>query len=1419
MTGTQNGSLFVEASILLLDEETDEHITRFNASAGATSAPFTLIMSPGIGQELKSLREGIARSVREERFRAFGEKLFRSLFHGDALNLYRACRQQLEEPSRVGRRLVIKINPTTYKLANLPWELLYDPEVKGFLALDARTPVIRFIPGSPQRPMASDSEWRILLVASNPPDIPPDLQHESQQIQAAFNEVAPSLRIEELPAHSPEYFRSILSSFKPHVLHFTGYCNAGRFFLKDPDEDVASVQEENLTVTLQNIPSLRLVFLNACETAAAETERNLGLAHALSRAGIPAVVANQFPLREDAARKMSGELYRALVSGRPVDEAVLQGRITMQGLRDKDDGSTLEWAAPVLYLQSPDGHLFKDFPQRRGAAEVIGKETRPGAPKSPWLEIREERVQSLHRQLKQVRHNLNLLQEQKSKFGVKPLVETINQIEDAEKEIARIEEELADLGVKVTPEPTTPPPEPTVPPEPNLRPETLYQRAEQHFNNKEWDEAIDLLEEVKRTRPVYKETKLMLQEASQKREEIRKQELRQERLRALFKAARALWEEGQKGEKDKWEKALRLLGEILKEDSEFASGEAARLQHEVKRAYDAYCKKQQTERILQTLYEAARLAIEDKNWNRAVNLLQDVEPYKDAADLLKFAKRQALLAELYKQGDKAYQNRTWDEAVEHFSKIQSLAEDYKDVPGKLKIARKQLHCDKLYAQGLAYLKQRDWDNAVEILRQVEPDDDHRQNQPRELAYAQAMQAYTQAAKRAEKRADSPSDWEAVIELLNPIVNETPNNRDAANTLQEARHRASLAKLYEDGRKYIEDKDWAKASRTFEIITRENAEYRDAAEQSQKVRREQLLAELYEKGCRYLEWGNRWDKARDEFQAILNIDPSYLDARQRFEQAEKEIRLADLYSRAMQEYGDNNQGAAIDHLKSIVKEEPNYRGGEAQSFLEKWESVREIHQAYEEGKTHFQNGRWDEAVPAFERIFKIKPEGYLDAAVMLGVARQEKQLKELYTEATNLIHDGQWEKAIAALVEIQKLKADYLDIPDLLKKAKEEQWLETQYQQGRQYQDTGQWGEAAEVLQGIFQRRPDYSDVKERLAEVHRQKQLAEWYEEAQRAFKAQKWAEAVNSLEMIRKQGAGDYKDVEIMYSRAKDSRDLAELYRQATAALKREDLDAAEKALAAALEIDGGGYQDVQVKLAEVRRRKRLQGLDAQARAAFAAGRWEEAIKAYRQVVDIDASEEATQRLQKAEQMKKLADIYAAAEQAMDKEDWSKAIKHYQDVLELDENYRDVKTRLARAEQLRKIHALYQSAVQRESNDDLEGALELHRSILVIDSKFEDSIAKVKALELKRLYRQAMDALKRSRFTEAIPLLQELVKREPGYEGAQAQLQKAIRDHHDILQEMHQYAQTLKRERRFREAREVFEKYEHEMKKSPWFT
>ena len=208
-------------------------------------------------------------------------------------------------------------------LHSLPWELLRQPDTRDFLALSRQTPVVRYLEvPRPVAPLRRPSVLLILVVIAAPAGLPPlDIVRERREILEAWGQ-RPEVEVEILERPRAGALREALLKRPYNVLHFIGHGKLGArtgegfLFLEDEQGLADPVSGETLVTHLKDLTSLRLVFLNACETARAAREDGLdpfaGVATALVMAGLPAVVAMQRPISDAASIAFSRAVHLRL---------------------------------------------------------------------------------------------------------------------------------------------------------------------------------------------------------------------------------------------------------------------------------------------------------------------------------------------------------------------------------------------------------------------------------------------------------------------------------------------------------------------------------------------------------------------------------------------------------------------------------------------------------------------------------------------------------------------------------------------------------------------------------------------------------------------------------------------------------------------------------------------------------------------------------------------------------------------------------------------------------------------------------------------------------------------------------------------------------------------------------------------------
>ena len=97
--------------------------------------------------------------------------------------------------------------------------------------------------------------------------------------------------------------------------------------LEDEQGRGRPVSGADLGVILHDARTLRLAVLNACEGArTSASDPFAGTAQSLVQQGIPAVIAMQFEITDEAAITFAQSFYAALVDGYPVDAALAEAR-------------------------------------------------------------------------------------------------------------------------------------------------------------------------------------------------------------------------------------------------------------------------------------------------------------------------------------------------------------------------------------------------------------------------------------------------------------------------------------------------------------------------------------------------------------------------------------------------------------------------------------------------------------------------------------------------------------------------------------------------------------------------------------------------------------------------------------------------------------------------------------------------------------------------------------------------------------------------------------------------------------------------------------------------------------------------------------------------------------------------------------
>ena len=294
--------------------------------------------------------------------RRFGEGLFKALFRGEIYGLYHDALANARFHDR-GLRITLCLSQAP-DLIGIPWEYLYDAD---FLALSALTPVVRYLDlPREHRPLLVERPLRLLGIVSSPSDYEQlDVERERDNLERSLSALRAQGEVElewlERPT-LPALLRKLRDKTF-HAIHYIGHgaygavSGRGALVFEDDSGWAYPVSGDKLGTILHDFSSLRLAILNACEGArTTRADAYAGVAGSLVQHDIPAVIAMQSEISDEAAISFASGFYEALAAGIPVDASVAAARVAMVAER----GDDIEWATPVLFMRVADGRIF-DF--------------------------------------------------------------------------------------------------------------------------------------------------------------------------------------------------------------------------------------------------------------------------------------------------------------------------------------------------------------------------------------------------------------------------------------------------------------------------------------------------------------------------------------------------------------------------------------------------------------------------------------------------------------------------------------------------------------------------------------------------------------------------------------------------------------------------------------------------------------------------------------------------------------------------------------------------------------------------------------------------------------------------------------------------------------------------------------------------
>jgi len=665
---------------LLIEQVGDRYRSRvINSPAGQASVEFDSLFSPlelenfvlRMGRPQRGMRR--IDSTEMESIKTFGTRLFRTVFSEDVYACYLRSMDHVLSQNK-GLRIRLRINVPEFH--DLPWEFLYNPQFDQFLALSKDTPIIRYIelPYTIQA-LPVKTPMKILVMISSPDGYPPlDVEEEWKRLNKALQPLIDRdmVILEKLENPTLSALQQHLRRDRVHIFHYIGH---GKYFerqqdgmllLEDENHRGSPTSGQHLGAILHDHHTLRLVVLNACEGARTSTEDPYtGVAQTLVRQGIPAVMAMQFEIFENAAITLAQEFYSAIADGYPVDAALSEARKAIFATNND-----VEWGTPVLFMRIPNGVLFRpETPAEKSARLAAAREAaEKAAREQAQREVEQKRAQE--QRLSQLNRLYDQAKIQMGQRDWPAVIEFLVQIQEIEPDFrdvsvlleqAQAEQDRAEKAVD------------------------LLTQGKELIQNKGWSSAVQILQQLLALTPDHEEAQLLLEKAEtqiERERELQERQVEEERQAHLAK----LYEQaGEKLTSADWNSAIELYEEIEETEPGF---------RDVKNLLEQARNEKERQEKFNRLIAEGKEHLEKREWKKAIETFQDAlkldSENSEVQDLLAEAERGEKIQELFGTAQKHMRAEGWPDAIATFQALLELEPTHEEAQEGLANAKSKL---------------------------------------------------------------------------------------------------------------------------------------------------------------------------------------------------------------------------------------------------------------------------------------------------------------------------------------------------------------------------------------------------------------------------------------------------------------------------------------------------------------------------------------------------------------------------------------------------------------------------------------------------------------------------------------------------------------------------------------------------------
>jgi serine/threonine protein kinase len=340
-------------------------------------------------------------------------------------------------------------------------------------------------------------------------------------------------------------------------------------------------------------------------------------------------------------------------------------------------------------------------------------------------------------------------------------------------------------------------------------------------------------------------------------------------------------------------------------------------------------------------------------------------------------------------------------------------------------------------------------------------------------------------------------WGQASDLLYQILELAPDDPDALQKLKIAQDQQQLMDLrYQIPRKMNEG-EWQEAkgmvNRALEIVPGDGM----LATWRAKIDDQLTVIGILERARQAEEKGD-WRSVINSCLEALKLDPGHAGALNLLNHAQRQSKIADLRQqiKVLRTQGDKQE--ELKKLRELQKEIPSDEA--VTGRIETLQHIIELETSYEQGRSAYDKGEWEEAIEALEKVVALD-KFYQRAAPMLLEARERldkeqkarrdtqhcRDLEESLGKSIEFIRKKQWQAAWEALKKIRQddfcrnIFRKEVVIPHVL------------YVAGRRCAERQEWYLAKRCFDKVLKYAPDYPDAALQLSQAVSNNRLSRNY--------------------------------------------------------------------------------------------------------------------------------------------------------------------------------------------------------------------------------------------------------------------------------------------------------------------------------------